>query len=385
MNASTVPRLTRVVLTGEYPPGPGGVSDLSRLLAVAMARRGEAVHVFAPASGGDPPGDGGVAVSALPRGYSPGALAAMRRTIEALPSPRRVLVHYVPHAFGLKAMNVPFCLWLRSLRDPVDVLFHEVAFPWSPLRRPRHDVLALVTRLMARIAGGAADRVFVSTTAWEPLLRRLGVHGVVRWVPMPSNLPVEVDPARTARLREALPGGGRVIVGHFGTFGEGVTTLLAPALAALLRGGRDRTALLVGRGSREFAMRTLAADPGLQGRLVATGGLPPSEAAEHLAACELLVQPFPDGVTTRRGSLMAGLALGVPVVSSLGPLTEPFWRENPGPALAPGPDGVAALAEELLADPVRLAKVGADGAALYRRHLSLERCLEVLTAEPSGT
>src|SRR5262249_59264800 len=84
--------------------------------------------------------------------------------------------------------------------------------------------------------------------------------------------------------------------------------------------------------------------PGLVNRLHATGPLPADAVAGYLAACDLLLQPFPDGVSTRRTSVMAGLALGLPIVTSDGPATEPIWRKEPAVVLAP-----AASAAELLA------------------------------------
>jgi len=42
----------------------------------------------------------------------------------------------------------------------------------------------------------------------------------------------------------------------------------------------------------------------------------------------VLLQPYEDGVTTRRGSIIAALALGVPVVTTTGRMTEPLWRAS---------------------------------------------------------
>jgi glycosyltransferase involved in cell wall biosynthesis len=51
-------------------------------------------------------------------------------------------------------------------------------------------------------------------------------------------------------------------------------------------------------------------------------------------------------VTTRRGSLLAGLALGVPIVTTLGPLTEDFWVPS-GAVLLAAPNDVAGTLREL--------------------------------------
>ena len=89
--------------------------------------------------------------------------------------PDRILVQYVPHAFGLKAMNLPFAAWIAVRARwvaPVWVMFHEVAFPF--VRRPlRHNVLAVVNRVMARAIAGAANRVLVSIPGWNHLLVKI--------------------------------------------------------------------------------------------------------------------------------------------------------------------------------------------------------------------
>jgi hypothetical protein len=100
-------------------------------------------------------------------------------------------VQYVPHAFGWKGMNVPFCLWLnRQRRRDVWVMFHEVLYPRLPGQPWRHRLLARVTRRMARLTLRAARRVFVSVPAWEPILRSLGPDcPAVTWLPVLSNIP----------------------------------------------------------------------------------------------------------------------------------------------------------------------------------------------------
>ena len=39
------------IITGEYPPQPGGVSDYTRLVAEGLAAAGDAVTVWAPSGG----------------------------------------------------------------------------------------------------------------------------------------------------------------------------------------------------------------------------------------------------------------------------------------------------------------------------------------------
>jgi glycosyltransferase involved in cell wall biosynthesis len=359
------------ILTGEYPPDPGGVSDYTAHVARALAGAGEEVHVFAP--GLEDLGEsGGVVCHRLPRGFGIGALGGLARDIARLPTPRRVLVQYVPHALGYRSMNLPLCAWLRTLGDPVDVMFHEVAYPWEVSHRA---LLAAAHRAMAMAAVRAADRVFASTHAWDALLRAAGARGV-EVLAIPSSLPESVSPgaATSARARLSLPP-GTLLVGHFGTFGAAVAAMLAGILERVL-GPSGRVGLLVGRGSIEFA-GSLAHAGGWRERLRATGALASDAAAAALAACDLLVQPFPDGITTRRTSAMAGLALGVPMVTNAGALTEPLWLDQPGLAIV-HPSRIAGAAEALLSDPDARARAAAAGRALYHGQFTIDRTVDAL-------
>ena len=369
----------RVIITGEYPPQPGGVSAYTRRVAEGLAAAGEQVHVLAPACGGPSTGDGVATVHRLPGTFGAHALQAMAQVLEALPERRRILVQWVPHAFGWRAMNLPLCAWLATRPEPLDVMFHEVAYPWRPSAKAL--VLASAHRVMAGLISLGADRAYTSTPAWEPLLRRVGLRGELQWLPVPSNLPERADPEAVARVRCRLSSGDVTrFVGHFGTHGEPIAPLVAHALPAVLRARGDAAALLVGRGSQACRDRLAAAHPALATRLAATGELTDEEAAAHLAACDVLVQPYPDGATTRRGSLMAGLALGRAIVTNDGPLTEPFWRGSAAVALARDPGAIAAIAAELLGDASRSSALGSHGAALYRERFALGRTIAALHA-----
>ena len=101
-----------------------------------------------------------------------------------------------------------------------------------------------------------------------------------------------------------------MLIGHFGTFGPMVGECLGPPLAELLRRSEHRVGLLVGRNGAGFGERFAGDHPDLSGRVTATGDLPAGEVSAHLAACDLLLQPYPDGASCRRTSLMSGLAWG---------------------------------------------------------------------------
>src|SRR5439155_20443444 len=136
---------------------------------------------------------------------------------------------------------------------------------------------------------------------------------------------------------------------HFGTYGPALTPLLRGLLPPLLHSQPQRVGLLLGRHAGRFTNELRRDHPSLAERLLAVEDLPAEDVATHLAACDLLLQPFPDGVSSRRTSLMSGLALGLPIVTTEGILTEPLWRSSGAVQIAPlQTEALTAAAEELL-------------------------------------
>ena len=369
-----------LLLTGEYPPQPGGVSDYTRLVARALAAAGDTVQIWAPPVAAVEDAEANVTVHRLPDHFGRSSLTELTSAFDQLPADIRVLVQYVPHAYGWKAMNLPFCVWLwkRRQRHDITVMFHEVAFPWvSHGRVLRHNFLALVNRLMAGCVARSARRIFVSIPAWSDLLRPLSGGRPAEWLPVPSTMPQKIDQERVSTLRAHFLGEehdarDRRIVGHFGTFGSHVAACLREIVPPLLAAAPAAVFLCVGRGGAEFAAALRRAHPALAARVLAAGELTPPEVAAHLAACDLLVQPYPDGISSRRTSAMAGLALGRPMLSTRGPLTERCWEDG-AVRLVNTSREMPAQARALLADERELLRLGAAGAKLYRERFELEK------------
>ncbi len=285
-------------------------------------------------------------------------------------------------------MNVPFCAFVRALRDEeVWVLFHEVAVSWGALRQWRQNTIATANAWMVRLLVARADRIFVTVPAWDGRLRRIApACPPTTWLPVPSNVPLAVPEAEVRRVRERIGAApDAAVVGHFG-HQRYTAAAVATAMRRLLLRDERRVALLVGRGGEAIARQVVTQGAGgaarddarLKDRVVATGGLELADIAAHLAACDVLVQPYADGVSGRRTSLMAGLALGVPIVTNSGPQTEPLWRESRAVEIVDADDDLAAVAEALLGDRERSAALARRGVALYDERFSLDRTIDLL-------
>jgi glycosyltransferase involved in cell wall biosynthesis len=304
----------------------------------------------------------------------------LSRELDRQPAPRRLLVQYVPHAFGWKAANVPFCLWLRSRRrDSIWVMFHEVAFPFGRRQRVSHNALAIVNRVMASIVASSAERAFVSIPGWRRMMQSMIDAGKpVDWLPVPSSIPVVRDPAITSRLRTRYAG-ARPLVGNFGTNGRLVRGMLLAAIPALVRDA-ECDVLLLGHRSEELCHALVALNPDLRRRVHCTGVLPEAEVSFYIAACDVMMQPYPDGVSSRRTSAMAALSHGLPMVTTSGWLTEPLWEESDAVELVPA-DDPAALSDRvarLLARPERRELLAARARELYLSRFDMPHSIRLL-------
>lgn len=369
-------------ITGEYPPQSGGVSDYNHTLAQALVAAGDRVHVWAPQSPGESHSSDSLLVHRLPGGFGLSGLRALTAGLAASPAPRRILLQYVPHGFGWKAMNVAFCRWIerQAAREPIWTIFHEIAFfdtdTW------KHRILTAVSQRIARRIGNASQRVFVSTPAWSPLLRGLGVSGrELEWLPIPSSIPAASQPDAVPSIRAELARHGTdpsAIVGHFGTFGSLVWGVLRPVLTAILREMPHVVIHLIGRGSQR-ALADLADCPGVE-RVVAADDLSPEQVATHIAACDVMLQPFPDGINFRRTSALSAMKIGRAIVSCSGHNTEPLWSEQQLVALAASsaPSDYVSTIKRLLADDALGAAYAQRARAFYETTCALERIVAQL-------
>ena len=240
-------------------------------------------------------------------------------------------------------------------------------------------MLAAAQRVMAALLLRAAGESYVSTETWcrylEPYMPALAPEPVP--LPIPSSIP-RGDADEALRIRAGITGpSGTPLIGHFGTYGDHIAPLLQRALSRLLATVPDLSVLCMGAGSEPFVARMLSRSPGLDGRLRATGRRAHAEIAAHVRACDLLVQPYPDGVTTRRTSVMAGLINARPVVTTSGPLTEPVWERTGAVALAAATsvDDLVGRTISLLASDVERRDLAARGERAYLAGFALEHTI----------
>jgi glycosyltransferase involved in cell wall biosynthesis len=352
------------------------VSDYAFTMAAALAPAGP-VHVWCPRTDAAAPAAAGVTVHPILQSFSAGELRQLGCELDAHPAPRRLFVQWTPQAFGWRSVNLGVAAWLsaraRRHGDIVHLMVHEPLLPWST--RPAHPAAAVLHRIMLTLAARHASRVWISTESWRPIVRRFVPAGTpIDWLPIPAP-----DCASDTMPRRQ---GARPVrtVGHFGTYGPLIGPLLQRAVDVVLT-QTDARVLLIGRGSDEFRRTLTRMRADAANRIDATGALERDALVASLRECDLMLQPYPDGVTTRRTSAVTLLALGLPVVTNLGALSEPFWSGSTAAGIVASPDAIAIgeLASDLLADDRTRSELGERGRELYQARFAVRHAVALLT------
>ncbi len=341
------------LLSGEYPPDPGGIGDYTQRLGLALVSRGHRVVVLNIAGGTfrAVPLSGVQAVFHRPQsGWGWRSHAAV---LAALAATRPDVLH-IQYQTGAYAMHpainlLPWRLRRMAARPRIAVTAHDLLEPYLfPKAGP---VRAWVTR---RLLADADAVVATNGDDAAGAARLLGRGAPPEIIPIGSNIAV-APPAgfdRAAwRARLGVPE-EQTLVAYFGLISrtKGLGTLL-DALAILPGALR---LLVVGGAASAPEDRAYAATIqrqidalGLGARVLITGHCPAAEVSAHLLAADIAALPYSDGASFRRGSLLAALAHGLPTITTLPAGAAPAPLADGANVLLVPPERPAALAQAI--------------------------------------
>lgn len=293
------------------PPAVNGIGDHSVLLARALVQQGHRVRLLgalAPGQGEEVRDGWGVeAVDAWPSGR----LADTDGLLDALLGGGAdvVLLQFEQFSYGTRGWNPALSRVFGELRDRMPaalrVLYAHENYTY-PGSLGRTVTWAYQRRQFLRLARDA-QRVVVTTEAWT---QRDRLPGAVV-LPVFSNIP---DPASTA---PASPGVSPLV--WFGYLDPQRLPYFETVLSVLAGGAAGRRLVYVGVDGS--LARSAAHRLGFEG-LTTVDSPPASEVSRILQGADLVLAPFPDGVSSRRGTVMAALQHGRTVVTNRGPSTD---------------------------------------------------------------
>lgn len=372
-----MPEAELLLISPLFPPAHGGLADHTKLLAQKLATTRKVKVLTAP--GAD--SDFNYQIIPFEKWHNRAALIAAVEETGDCP----ILWQYVPHMYGRGGVNfaVPNAIRTLSQKRRQVTLAHEVAAPLSPW--PHRACYAWAHRLQWQVIARHADAIGLSTEAW--LTRWIDKHpGVASksvLIPSPSNIPIDavaLDHRAEWRRRCRWPEDTRILI-YFGSISP---SKQFPWILDAWRAARAQrpTALIV------IGDRLEVETSGDERRFLSVHSfLASGDVSRALQAADVLALPFIDGVSERRGSFMAGLSHGLPVVTTIGPGTGPTLSKSDAFAAVPcdRPDLFTAKIVELLDDAKHRAILGTRGRALYERSFGWPTVVSRLEALLDGS
>lgn len=364
------------LVSAALPPALDGIGDYTANLAQELAKHHE-VSVLC----------GMVETAPVPDvNVTPAFRADLIQSILSLPglvrrlNPDWLVLQYCPFAFGRWGLNPFLPIALRRCRRAssgtrIALTVHEpMAWPINWKLRTMNLWQGPQLRALAR----ESDIAFVVVDGWR--------HRYAQWLgATPSyHLPVgsNIVCANTSRVeaRQALGiGDGALLVTIFGQGHHSQQwELVARTCRRLL--SRHPGVEVLHLGPRHTWLDGLFQDV----RVRSDGYLPADEVSRRLAAADLFLSPFADGVSTRRTTLMAALQHGLPVVGTRGEATDAVLSDANGHALVLAPcddeDAFIEAVMRLADDPSLRGTLAAGARGLYERSFSWPVIARTLTS-----
>lgn len=368
------------LVTGEFPPMEGGVGAFTQELGRALADLGHTVHVITdrqarPAGNGrrwrdllEPVDLGFARLHPVVKKWRWPALwsiadLVMRYELDV------VNLQYQAAAYDMRSPAINWLPWRLKGVVKTAVTFHDLRVPYLFPKAGRLRETAVA--FMARQAHGV---IVTNQADYDAMAAR--VTTPLRQIPIGSNISTYTPQPREIEEARALLGlkPSDQLLGYFGFLNEskGADTLLH-ALAGLderhhlvFIGGQTGSSDPANNQSFLAQLRQLIASLGLVERVHWTGFQPDARVSIFLHAADLMVMPYRDGVSLRRGTLMAVLAHGRPLLTTYptAPMPDLVHGENVWLVPPDDPSALRSAAQNLLADPEWRARLGRNAARL---------------------
>lgn len=313
------------LITSRIPPAHCGVGDYTAQLTEALVREGVEVFII---TGRDQARDANALTPRIRNvlsGWGWHLSDELAKEMHEL-RPDLIIFQWVPFLYHKRGINpwIPLAAHrLHALGYQIQTMVHE---PWVPFTRPSYLVTGPIQRVLLGLMVTASHRTTVTCRHWTELLqsRFPWRRDAISWAPVGSNIPI-VQSDREARLRLRSRAGiaaDCLVIGFFSPFGSGKCYKLMESAWQEI-GRKHPSVRLVVLGARLDELKK--AFPKLVGdsRVVGTGYLPKEEISLWLQTIDVLWGPYVDGISARRSAAIAGMAHGLPIVTTRGVATDP--------------------------------------------------------------
>jgi glycosyltransferase involved in cell wall biosynthesis len=343
-----------IALLGRRDEPTDAVEEYCRYLGDALHDRGFAVELSR--------------VSWAERGW-PEALRELRQRAREWRG-GWVLVQYTALAWSARGFPLRFTGVLRELRDAgarIAIVYHDVE-PYSGARaidKLRRHAQLRVMRQMLRAADLGIFTVPLNVVSWLA-----HAPSNAAFIPVGANLPTSgLAPKKSGRL-EQTPLSVAVFGITEGATGRSECTRIVDALCFTSGKGIRLLLHALGRGAKESESQLRDALRDVPVEVHVEGVLPAGQVVEALSSSDVaLFVRAP--ISSRRGSAIAGIACGLPVIAYAGPETAPPITEA-GVVLVPR-EKKAELGEALLrvaSDAELRASLAERSRRAYQKHFA---------------
>jgi glycosyltransferase involved in cell wall biosynthesis len=362
------------LVSGEYPPMEGGVGAFTQELAKALNALGHNIHIITSRQARPPSPERRLQALLEPvdidfaqlhpqvRQWRWPALATvadivLRYELDV------VNIQYQAAAYHMRSPAANFLPWRLKGMVKTAVTFHDLRVPYLFPKAGRWRQKAVY--FMARQAHGC----IATNEADYQTLHDLN-FGPLTQIPIGSNIttyqPNHIEVGEARDLLGLQP--ADCLLGYFGFLNEskGANTLLH----TLARLDKNIHLLFIGgqtgssdSNNNQFflaEMRQLISELDLDKRVHWTGFVPEKRVSTFLEAADLMVMPYRDGASLRRGTLMAVLAHGRPLITTHPTAPTPALIHGKNSWLVPAADETAMVEaiQTLLANPDLRLKLG---------------------------
>jgi glycosyltransferase involved in cell wall biosynthesis len=273
-----------------------------------------------------------------------------------------VVLQYNPFMYGRWGfapwLPVSLATFRRRSGPKIALMIHE---PYVPMIGWRWVLMGTWQRAQLFAIRLLSDVVAVSIETWTADLRALRPRRPTHHLPVGSNLPDRREARNAQRARLEI--GDRIVLATMSSGHPSRRVEYITAAANAVAENCGATVLLnLGAGAPRLDGLAEAVEVHSPGRLTE------EDLAAHVATADIFLAPFIDGVSTRRGSMMAALQHGVAVIGTDGRLTDSVLRGAIN-AIRLVPiergDDFADAAVRLAADDEARSKLGQEGRRLY--------------------
>ncbi|CAN5414631.1 glycosyltransferase family 4 protein [soil metagenome] len=343
------------------PPSIDGIGDYTALLAAELAK-GHTVRILTSEGNNFTPIPN---VEIVPT-FSLSNHSTFHRLFDSVERAQTdwLVLQYNPFGFGRRGYNLTLPRVMErisreSRQTKVAMMSHESyvpleSFKWFIMRlwqRPQFRKLLHV----ASISFFSVEFRIAMHRSWEP--DRPLIH-----LPVGANIPQVEISREEARQRLGIRPDDVVI----GVFGQAhMSRSFEPirrAIDALRKKGLAVTLLYIGPDGEQVKTQLTNV------KMIVDGPHPPDEVSKRLAAIDVFVATYSDGLTTRRGAFIAGMQHGLPLVGTISSHTGDLLAAENGKSFLLSPPQET---DQMVANVLRLVDDRSFGHAMGRNARTL--------------